>query len=103
MTEINLIAAGAEFWPERAKMASLEVDDPLYDDKFERLAQSLGKLEDNIMATPATDPAGIAVKLRIALDHAEAALPNEPGDIGEHPLGMAITSALHDAERLAAE
>ena len=55
-----------------------------------------------MMATPATHPAGIAVKRRMMLAHAEAALPkelNEQGDLSEHPLGSSLLSALH-AERL---
>lgn len=32
--------------------------------------------------------------------HVPDDVPSEPGDIGGHPLGMALLSALHDAEQL---
>ena len=103
MNGTDLIDAGAEFWRGRAEMAGLDPECPAYADNFDRLAQSLGKLEDRMMATPADTPAGIAVKLRIVLDKATSYLPherNDQGDISDHPLGIAILSALHDSERL---
>ncbi len=92
MNDAELIEAGRSFWRFIAEMEALEPDDPSYADDFDVLADKVGELEDQIMATPADTFAGIAVKLRIAFRKCR---PRET------PLGAAIHSALDDCERLA--
>ena len=57
----------------------------------------MGELEREIIATAADGPAGLAVKLRIAVDNLSMNVPNaeRPGD------ERAALAALADAEQLA--
>ena len=70
------------------------------DYEYEAIWGPINRIEDQIMHTPAHSFAGIAVKLRLALDHTEAGENNPEGLDWDQKLTF---HALRDAERLAGE
>ena len=67
----RVVAIEAEREPVLNEMGGLSAEDPEYDDRFWDCAKADGELVTEMLRTPASSPAAIAVKLREALVFSE--------------------------------